>query len=60
MPVMLAFLDDMSRSQVAAMEQDEVAPQVVTYDATDVADDEVGGRESVKNSFQCNECFKVG
>ena len=50
----------MSRSQVAAMEQDEVAPQVVTYDATDVADDEVGGRESVKNSFQCNECFKVG
>ena len=21
--------------------------------------DEMGGRESVKNSFQCNECFKV-
>ena len=44
------------------MEQDQVAPQVVQFDAAAVADDEMGmgGREGVKNSFQCNECFKVG
>ena len=41
------------------MDQDQVAQQVVTFDAADVAADEIGGREGVKNSFQCNECFKV-
>ena len=41
------------------MDQDQVEQQVVTFDAAAVAADEMGGRESVKNSFQCNECFKV-
>ena len=57
--MIILFEDLLSRSQVAAMDQDQVEQQVVTFDAAAVAADEMGGRESVKNSFQCNECFKV-
>ena len=37
----------------------EQQPQLVTFDEAAIAAQELGGRESVKNSFQCNECFKV-
>ena len=46
--------------QVAAMEgEPEQQPQLVTFDEAAIAAQELGGRESVKNSFQCNECFKA-
>ena len=55
-------LDDvwLSWFQVAAMQgEPEQQQQLVTFDEAAIAAQEFGGRESVKNSFQCNECFKA-